>query len=669
MSGIPFGEPRARRRLLCAVLLAAGAASSVHAAPAEELAELPIEALLNLEVFSASRFAQKRSEALSAVSVVTAADIKAFGWRTLADILGSMRGLYLGYDRNYAYLGARGFLRPGDYNTRFLLLIDGNRANDSVFDQAAIGTDFALDVDLIERVEFVHGPGSSIYGANALFGVINVITKSGRDLDGVQAQVEAGSSGTRSGRVSYGWRSDGGAELLMSATAYRQGGEDLYFPEFDAPSTNNGVAVGLDHDRADKLFVKGSAGPFSVSLAHSQRTKGIPTASFAQLFNDPRAHTVDEQTLVDFGYRAELAPDVQLFSRLYWGRFDYEGDYIYDYPPVTINRDVTRARWWGAEARMTNTSVAGHKLVFGTEYQRDYRRDQANFDVVPFQSYLDSRRSSERWGVYLQDEVSLGDDVLLTAGLRYDRTVTGAGAFNPRIGLVYRASPATTFKAVYATAFRAPNAYEQFYDLRTAGGQKSNPALGPERVRSAELAVEHHLSSNTRLSASVFRNTVEDLISQTLDPNDGLLMFENLDRVHAHGVSVELEHQGNAGARLRTSASLQRATDAISGAKLVNSPGRMAKFNYSLPVLEGRWRTGIEAQYVGPRRTLARTIGGYWLANLTLSGIRLGPGLEAGISVYNLFDRRYAYPGSAEHVQDVIMQDGRSVLLRLEAEF
>src|SRR4051794_17134521 len=87
-----------------------------------DLTQLPIENLLNLEVYSASKFAQKISEAPSAVSVVTAADIKAYGWRTLADILRSMRGLYVTYDRNYSYLGARGFLRPGDYSTRFLLL-------------------------------------------------------------------------------------------------------------------------------------------------------------------------------------------------------------------------------------------------------------------------------------------------------------------------------------------------------------------------------------------------------------------------------------------------------------------------------------------------------------------------------------------------------------------
>jgi len=178
------------RRLACLVAIAIASPIPVSAQNLTEqfdLAALPIEQLLTLEVYSASKFVQKVSDAPSAVSVVTASDIKAFGWRTLADILRSMRGLYVNNDRNYSYLGARGFLRPGDYNTRFLLLVDGNRTNDAVFDTAAIGSEFVLDVDMIERVEFVPGPGSSIYGANAFFGVINIITKRGRDLGGAHA--------------------------------------------------------------------------------------------------------------------------------------------------------------------------------------------------------------------------------------------------------------------------------------------------------------------------------------------------------------------------------------------------------------------------------------------------------------------------------------------------
>lgn len=261
-------------RLAAAACASAGICAHAGAqSAAAELAEMPFEQLLSLEVYSASRFAQKLSDAPSNVTVVTAADIRAYGWRTLADILGSIRGLHTSYDRSYSYLGARGFLRPGDYNTRFLLLIDGNRSNDGVYDQAGIGTEFGIDVDLIERVEFVPGPGSSIYGANAFFGVINVITRRGRDLAGPRVALEAGSHGMRGGRASYGARGEQGAEWLLAVSSMRERGQDLYFPQFDGAGGSDGVARGLDHDRGRMLLIKGSAGDLSVSLLHSERVK------------------------------------------------------------------------------------------------------------------------------------------------------------------------------------------------------------------------------------------------------------------------------------------------------------------------------------------------------------------------------------------------------------
>lgn len=645
-------------------------ASAARAASSEfDLAALPIEQLLTLEVYSASKFVQKVSDAPSAAEVVTASDIKTFGWRTLADILRSMRGLYVTNDRNYSYLGARGFLRPGDYNTRFLLLVDGVRNNDVVYDQASIGSEFMLDVDLIERVEFVPGPGSSIYGANAFFGVINIITKRGRDLDGAQASMQAGSHGAGKLRASYGKRGENGAEWLLSASTFNDPGTDRYFREFDTPATHNGIAHRLDFDRGNSVFAKGAMGPFSLSASHAERTKGIPTASFSQAFNDPRSHTVDAQSVADIGYRTTLADGTEASSRLYAGRYDYRGDYVYDYPPLTLNRDGARARWWGAEAKMMVTRYTGHKLVAGAEYQRDYRRDQFNYDVDPYMPWLDDHRSGTRSGLYLQDEVTLCEKLLMNAGLRYDRISTTGSTVNPRLALIFKATPATTLKALYGTAFRAPNAYEMYYQVLSAGGQKPNPDLKAERIRTYELIAEHHLGADARATVSIFRNIVSDLITQTMDPADGLLVYRNLSRATARGMELELEKAWSGGARLRTSYSWQQTRDEMTDAPLVNSPRHLAKLNLSVPAFSSDWRTGIEGQYVGRRHTLLSETGGYWLANLTLSSARLAPGLDVSASVYNLFDRAYADPGAEEHAQDAIRQDGRSFRLKLTYAF
>ena len=137
----------------------------VTAQTPDDLTQKSLEDLMNVEVasvYSASKYSQKVTEAPSSVSIVTSEQIQLHGYRTLAEILSSVRGFYVSNDRNYTYVGVRGFARPGDYNTRILLMIDGHRINDNVYDQALLGRELPIEVDLIERVEIVRGPSSSL---------------------------------------------------------------------------------------------------------------------------------------------------------------------------------------------------------------------------------------------------------------------------------------------------------------------------------------------------------------------------------------------------------------------------------------------------------------------------------------------------------------------------
>ena len=128
------------------------------------LLDMSIDDLMLIEVnsvYGASGFKQKVSEAPASIIVITSDEIKAHGYRTLADILRNVRSCYVSYDRNYSYLGVRGYGPAGDYNSRFALSIDGHRLNDNIFDGSLIGTEFPIDVDLIQRVEVIRGPNSS----------------------------------------------------------------------------------------------------------------------------------------------------------------------------------------------------------------------------------------------------------------------------------------------------------------------------------------------------------------------------------------------------------------------------------------------------------------------------------------------------------------------------
>lgn len=662
-------EPALMRMIICIALTLAlarlAAAESNEPSAQADLTQLPIEELMNIKVSTASKFPQKTMEAPSSVTIITAADIKTYGYRTLADIVRSVRGMSVTYDRNYDYLGTRGLGRTGDYNSRMLLLVDGYRLNDPIYDTAAIGTEFPVDVDLIDKVEIVRGPGSSIYGSNAVLGVINVITKHGKNFNGTEASGELASFGTDKERLSYGHQYENGAGLLLSASRYRSLGQDLYFPEFNA--INNGIAHNLDSDRYRNFFGKLNVAGFTLTSGYSNRDKAVPTASFGTVFNDPNFLVSDGASFMNLDYYGEVGQRWDVSANLFQGRYFYDGIYPNTGAPVTLNHDQSRGAWWGTEAKLIGR-LEKHRVVAGVEYQNNYRQDQSNFNVAPYALLLDDRRSSKREGVYAQDEITLGNGLLLNAGLRYDQYSIVGSATNPRLGLIWNIADVTAFKLLYGTAFRAPNVYELYYT--SPGTQKANPDLRPEKITSYEFVIEHQPWHNFRITADAYDNTINGNINQITDPADNLLVFVNSGKVVARGVEVEAERLWDSGTQLRTSYAGQISRDVSSGVELINSPRHLAKLNASMPVLGNALRTGLELQYTSRRKTLAgASAAGHLLTNLTLLSEKIAKGMELSASVYNLFDKRYADPGAPEHVQDLIWQDGRSYRLKLSYRF
>jgi iron complex outermembrane receptor protein len=227
---------------------------------AVDLFDMSIEELMDIRVdtvYGASKRSQSVAAAPASVTIVTAEEIRRYGYRTLADVLRSAPGFYINYDRSYHFIGTRGFRRPGDYDTRILLLIDGHRLNDNVGDSPLFGTQFPLDVELIERVEIIRGPGSSLYGSNAVLAVVNVITKQGAGVGGLELSGKTGSFDSQTGRITYGNRLRKNLDLLLSATTYNSDGPELYFREFDSVETNNGW-VHNDDDQFDNFVARAS---------------------------------------------------------------------------------------------------------------------------------------------------------------------------------------------------------------------------------------------------------------------------------------------------------------------------------------------------------------------------------------------------------------------------
>jgi iron complex outermembrane receptor protein len=237
------------------------------AQPEPDLTKLGLNELTKVQiesVYGASKFEQKVTRAPSSVTIITADEIQKYGYRTLADLLKSVPGFYISYDGQDAFIGVRGVSRPSDYNTLVLVLVDGHRMNENVFDGTYVNGEFPVDIDLIDRVEIIRGPGSSLYGTDAFFAVINIFTKRGRDFKGTEVSLSAGSQESYEGRVSYGQQFKNGLELLLSESFYdSKGNRQLFYPEFNSPATNFGIARDADGSRFHKSFVSASYRDFS----------------------------------------------------------------------------------------------------------------------------------------------------------------------------------------------------------------------------------------------------------------------------------------------------------------------------------------------------------------------------------------------------------------------
>ena len=416
-------------------------------------------------VYGASKFQQKVTEAPASVMIITADEIRKYGYRTLSDLLQSVPGFYVTNDRNYSYVGLDGISGPTDYSIHLLLLIDGHRTNDSIYNAAYVGTDAILDIDMIERVEIIRGPGSSLYGANAFLGVINVITKRGRDLKGAEVSAEAGSLQTYKERATYGQQYASGLELLVSGTNYAsQGNRQLFFPAFNSAATNNGIAQDVDGDKFYSTFVSASYGDFALRAAYSSREKHIPTASFGTVFNDKGTETTDAHAYEDLQYHHAFGTAWQVDARASYDWYEYDGDFIYDQsgtgtPPYTVNHDFGRQDWWGLDFSVTRRLATRHHVTLGTEEAFNGNQVLDNYDQTPYFSYLSTRNSSTQSSVYVQDAFAIRKNLLFDAGARYDRYSTFGGTLNPRFALIYSPRENTDIKFLYGQAFRAPDDY------------------------------------------------------------------------------------------------------------------------------------------------------------------------------------------------------------------
>jgi iron complex outermembrane receptor protein len=616
-----------------------------------------LEQLLETEVpivEGASRFTQAVTDAPASITIITHEEIERFGHRTLADVLRSARGFYITYDRNYTYVGTRGLARPSDFNSRILLLIDGHRLNENVFDSALIGTEFPLDLELIDRVEIVRGPSSSLYGSNALFAIVNVITRKAVDAAGTRLSTTAASLGTARVQGSFARVFADRTQLIVGGSGYRsQGDRELTFPDIGA------VARDMDRDRATRVFASATRGAWTAQVLAGTRTKRIPTGAYETVFDDTRSETTDDRGFAALKYDGRVG-GVSLAAKAAYDWYRYDGAYSYGLD-LPLLKDLGYGSWWTFEG-LVRRRYRTHTLTGGLEFQDNRQQDQGQYDDEPRLWWMDDRRASRVWGLFAQDEFTVGSKVILNAGLRHDRHSDLGGKTNPRLALIFKPVRTTSLKVLHGTSFRAPNVYERFY--------YGEMPLRPETIRTTEFVAERYGSNGLRVGASAFVYRVDGLITPRPDGDSTNLTLFNADAVEVAGAEFEAERAWVGGWQGTASLTVQRPVQTPGDGALSNSPQYLGRARLGGPVWPGIAEFGVEALYTSHRHTLlGRDTQGVGLAFATIRTTRAVAGFTFALDIDNLLDRAYADPGSAEHLMELIPQDGRTLALTVRWRF
>lgn len=618
--------------------------------PLEQLMQLPVEF-----VTGASKYEQNIQRAPASVTVLTSEDIRNYGWNTVADALRSAPGIFINSDRFYDYIGNRGFTRPYDYNSRTLVLVNGHRINDAIFQQGSIGTDFILDLGLVERIEIIHGPSSSLYGSSAFYGAINIIPKKGRDFDGGEASLAVGSEPSVKGRVTTGNRTSHGVEYTISATEWRsRGEEDFDLPQSWRDNTLLTDTVAHDRDSMHHQSVYGNASWkwLEFEAAYVKRDKDVlPQVYFTNL-TDPSEAT-DERAYALVRATGHPNADATLSSSL---SLDY---YSYDarFSPVFLgfNRQHLQSQSLSLnyETRWQQTFGNEHVMIAGFEYQENFIQDVGRYDLVNPALSSSTSGKSNYVSPFVQLDWNLGHNFWLSTGARYDTYSTGEKRLTPRSGLIWTASPSTTFKLLYGQAFRVPNVAER---LAGEGAIGPHPDLKPETNESWEFVANHKFNATWQADAQLYHTRSSDLIT------DNAI---NEQQITTRGVQAGFSAYFPSNIQLRASGTYQESYDA-NHQNVVDAPRALFKLNASAPIYENWLRASLEVQYVGDRTdNTGASLGDYLTENFTLRAVHVWGGWDLSLSVYNLSGTQWADSTNTGQIQSV----PRSVVGRATLEF
>ncbi len=591
--------------------------------PAEDVTELPettVEAELQpAEVSAPTRTDTPLSQVASSTTVVTGEQLQNQDFAIVAEALRGVPGLDV--VRAGPVGGQTSVFLRGANSQQTKVLLDGIPVNDP--SNASRSFDFStLSVDEIERIEVVRGPQSTLYGTDAIGGVVSIVTRRGEGPLRVQAFAEGGGFGMHR----EGIRASGGTDCYH----YSIGGSFHQADGFSAASERLGATEddGLRLGNASSRFGWTPTDHFEVDcvVRWIDSRAELDDASFA-LGQPP---TDDPWRLY---LTNQLFSRVQLTSRMLDGtieqkvslsladydRRDTDDAFPSEFAGCSLFFD------WQTNLQLTCTNL----LTVGFDYMDE---DASSFAPTGFPVFAEA--SQYKSGIYVEDQQQLADRWFTTIGFRWDDWNTAGPADTYRLTSLYRLDEtATSFHGTIGTGFRAPSLAENLFPF-------GNPNLRPERSRGWDVgATQSLLEGRVVVEATYFRNDITDLILFDLNT----FTLENIGQARTHGVEVIGRWSVTDDALITANYTRTDTLDADTNAPLVRRPRDKGSVGISSYFLDRRAYADLTMWMVGPRtdtRDGRQVLGGYAVVNAA-GYYNLSDRVQLFGRVDNLFQKRY----------------------------
>ncbi len=531
-------------------------------------------------VVGASKREQSLGTVASAVTVLTGDVIRRYGYRTLAEALRGVGGLYIVDDRMVERIGVRGVQVLGDANTRILILIDSTPINEPWSQFVDGSTALPVSLDDVARIEVIRGPVSSIYGTNAFLGIINIVTIEADKAPRGYGRLSGDTLGTFGGNAAFNTGSIN-RQFRGSVSFSKRLGESLDYPGLGSTDADGG------HSVFGSLAV--TFNRFFFQARGYQRKRELPGAPYGAEFGSDANANTDQHFLAELGYTRDISKKLSVAARAYGNFYTFDSTLIL--PAVDFDTQATSI-WYGGEVRAVADLLSKPNLLTTTSglaveqtstssvaETRDETID-TNFTIAGV--YVDAATQPNKWfGASLAARFDLNTEFSNNLSTRAALFLHKADDYGLKL-LLSIPSGATV------GGFRNPSIFEAYYDddERFAPGLDSDDQtiLFPETINAYEVVAYGKLTSNAGASlkgrVSLWEWRMKDLMERrpfndpaSNPPGLSRFQFQNLGSLVSRGAEAEATYRDVEGrqAYANVTAALV-GRNCIDGDTIVNNP-------------------------------------------------------------------------------------------------